>query len=61
MKKQEAGENCITRNFIICTFQQTLIRTMRFAGHAARMGQMRNSLGDLGVDGMIVLKLMLKK
>jgi hypothetical protein len=39
-------------------------RRMRLAGHVARMGQMRkvyNILGDVGIDGKIILNWILEK
>jgi hypothetical protein len=48
MKGQEAGENCWMNTSIICIHQILLdwsnkSRRMRWAGHAARMGEMRNT------------------
>jgi hypothetical protein len=48
MKWQEGGENCITRNFVICSLQESIIRIiksrrMRWTGHVERMGEKRNS------------------
>jgi len=39
-KWQVAGENCIMRSFITCTFSPHVIRV---AGHVARMGDIRNT------------------
>jgi hypothetical protein len=46
MKLQEAGENCIMRSSVMCTIHHILLiilRRMRWMGHAACMGEMRNS------------------
>jgi hypothetical protein len=48
MKWQEAGEDCTVRSFITCTTyaSQNIVdvikwRRIRWAGHVARMGEMR--------------------
>jgi hypothetical protein len=74
MKWQEAGENCINESPIICTVHQIIIRVvkskrMRWAGHVARMGDLRSAYNilfekpegrehseHLGVGGRIILK-----
>jgi len=44
-KWREAGEDCIMRSFVTCTHQILCdkIKGMRWAGHVARMGNMRNA------------------
>jgi hypothetical protein len=47
IKEQEAVENCIVSSFIICTLQQILFgdksRMIRWTGHVASMGEIRNA------------------
>jgi hypothetical protein len=63
----EAGKDCM-RSFVTCTLRVTKSRRMRWAGHVA-CTEMRNayrtvvekpeknrSLGDLDVDGRIILE-----
>jgi hypothetical protein len=40
-KFRETGEDCV-RSFITCTFHQILSGRMRWAGHVARMGAIKN-------------------
>jgi hypothetical protein len=46
-KWREAGEDCITRSFINCTLHHILLEatklTMRWTGHFARIGEIRNA------------------
>jgi hypothetical protein len=51
-ERQEAGEDCIMRSFIICTIHQNIIRVirarkMKWTRHAARMDEMRNAYNIL--------------
>jgi hypothetical protein len=74
MKWQETVEDCMVRNFITCTLHQMLIKSGRWAGHVACIGEMRNAYKilvgkpagksyseDLDVDGRIVLEWVLWK
>jgi hypothetical protein len=75
----KAGENCIMRNFINLYTSPNIVRviksrSMRWAGHVAPMGVMRNAhsflvekterkrpLERLGVHGRIILEWILGK
>jgi hypothetical protein len=75
---KEGVEGCIMRSFITWYSSADIIRAiksgrMRWVGHVARMGEMRNSYNislkpkgknhseDLGVDGKIISEWILEK
>jgi len=73
-KWRKAGEECIMRSFITCALHHILLGWDKTVGHVARTGEMRNvhnilvgkpkekrPLGRPGVDGRIILKLILGK
>jgi hypothetical protein len=48
-RQQGIGEECVTRNFMICTTQPNTVKSKRWrmAAHVVRMGEMRGVYRDL--------------